>query len=116
MPAQLRELTIFLLMVFVSVTVSTPLFAQTFTSTNWPSYGGDAGGMRDSPLTQVNRDNVSKLKIAWIFHTGDVSDGKHGKQRTGFEATPILVDVTMFFSTGFNRAIALHPETGKQKW
>src|SRR5438045_7578483 len=33
--------------------------------------------------------NVSKLKVAWIFHTGDVSDGKHGKQRSGFEATQI---------------------------
>jgi quinoprotein glucose dehydrogenase len=33
----------------------------------WPSYGGDAGGMRYSPLTQINRDNVSRLKVAWGF-------------------------------------------------
>jgi quinoprotein glucose dehydrogenase len=72
--------------------------------------------MRYSPLTQVNRDNVSKLKVAWVFHTGDVSDGKHGKQRTGFETTPILVDGILFFTTGFNRVIAADPETGKQKW
>jgi glucose dehydrogenase len=37
----------------------------------WPSYGGDAGGMRYSPLTQINRDNVSRLKVAWVFHTED---------------------------------------------
>src|SRR6516225_8906282 len=92
------------------------LSGQTTPDPNWPYYGGDAGGMRYSPLTQVNRDNVSKLKVAWVFHTGDVSDGKHGKQRTGFETTPILVDGILFFTTGFNRVIAADPETGKQKW
>ena len=83
---------------------------------NWPYYGGDAGGMRYSLLTQINTRNVSKLKIAWVFHTADVSDGKHGKQRSGLETTPILVDDTLFLTTGFNRVIALDPGTGKQRW
>src|SRR5260370_22288129 len=30
---------------------------------SWPYYGHDAGGMRYSPLTQINRDNVSTLKV-----------------------------------------------------
>jgi quinoprotein glucose dehydrogenase len=72
--------------------------------------------MRYSPLTQINRDNVSKLKVAWIFHTGDISDGSGGRKRSGFEATPILVDGRLYFSTPFNRVIALSPETGKQLW
>jgi quinoprotein glucose dehydrogenase len=83
---------------------------------NWPYYGGDAGGMRYSPLTQINPGNVSKIKVAWVFHTEDVSDGKHGSQRSGFEATPILVDGMLFFTTGFNRVIAVSPETGKLQW
>jgi membrane-bound PQQ-dependent dehydrogenase (glucose/quinate/shikimate family) len=84
--------------------------------TDWPNYGNDPGGMRYSPLSQINRDNVSKLKLAWTFHTGDISDGTHNRRRTGFEATPILVDGTLFFTTGFNRVIALDPETGQQRW
>jgi quinoprotein glucose dehydrogenase len=72
--------------------------------------------MRYSPLAQINLDNVSRLKIAWVFHTGDVSDGKHGKQRSGFEATPILVDGRLIFTTGFNRVIAVAPETGGLEW
>jgi len=72
--------------------------------------------MRYSRLTQVNTQNVSKLKVAWIFHTGDVSDGKHGKQRSGFEATPILVDGLLIFTTGFNRVIAVNAETGTLQW
>ena len=72
--------------------------------------------MRYSRLTQFSPENVSKLKVAWIFHTGDVSDGKRGKQRSGFEATPILVDGLLIFTTGFNRVIAVNPETGEPRW
>lgn len=85
-------------------------------SDDWPYYGHDAGGMRYSPLAQINRDNVSELKIAWTFHTGDMSDGSGGRPRGGFETTPILVDGTLYLTTGFNRVIALDPETGKQRW
>ena len=83
---------------------------------NWPYYGHDAGGMRFSPLTEINRQNVSQVRLAWVFHTSDVSDGKHGRPRSGFETTPILVDGTLFITTGFNRVIALDPETGAQRW
>ncbi|HEX2466152.1 MAG TPA: hypothetical protein VHR17_16130, partial [Thermoanaerobaculia bacterium] len=37
----------------------------------WPSYGGDPGGMRYSPLTQIDRGNVDALEVAWTFHTGE---------------------------------------------
>jgi quinoprotein glucose dehydrogenase len=82
----------------------------------WPTYGNDPGGMRYSSLSQINRENVAKLKVAWIFHTGDVSDGTRDRKRSGFEATPILVDGMLYFTTPFNRVIALDPETGKQRW
>ena len=72
--------------------------------------------MRYSPLVQINRDNVSRLKIAWVFHTGDISDGKGSRKRSGFETTPILVDGSLYITTPFNRVIALDPETGKQRW
>jgi quinoprotein glucose dehydrogenase len=83
---------------------------------DWPSYGHDPGGMRYSPLMQINRDNVLQLKIAWIFHTGEISDGSGGRKRSGFETTPLVVDGTLYLTTPFNRVIALDPETGKQRW
>jgi quinoprotein glucose dehydrogenase len=82
----------------------------------WSSYGGDHGGSRFSPLAQINRTNVQQLKIAWIYHTGDVSDGANHPRRSGFETTPIMVDGTLYFSTAFNRVIALDPETGAARW
>src|ERR1700740_3315810 len=82
----------------------------------WQYYGHDAGGMRYSPLTQINRDNVAQLKVAWTFHTGDISDGHGDRKRSGFESTPLLVDGTLYLTTPFNRVIALNPETGEQRW
>jgi quinoprotein glucose dehydrogenase len=83
---------------------------------DWPSYGHDAGGMRHSPLTQVNRDNVGRLRVAWTYHTHDVSDGRNGISRSGFETTPLVVDGTLFLTTPFNRVIALDPESGRERW
>src|SRR6202795_4954561 len=83
---------------------------------DWPYYGHDAGGMRYSPLAQINRENVATLKVAWTFHVGDISDGSGGKKRSGLETTPILVDGTLYLTTAFNRVFAIDPETGKQRW
>src|SRR5579863_430418 len=83
---------------------------------DWPNYGNDPGGMRHSSLTQINRQNVANLKMAWVYHTGDVSDGSDGRKRSAFETTPLLVDGTLFLTTPFNRVIALEPTTGKAIW
>jgi quinoprotein glucose dehydrogenase len=83
---------------------------------DWPAYGGDAGGLRYSPLTQITPANVADLEVAWIYHHGDVSDGTHGISRTSFNATPIVADDTLYFCTGLNRVIALDPESGAKRW
>jgi quinoprotein glucose dehydrogenase len=85
-------------------------------SIEWPYYGNDRGGQRLSPLVQINRDNVSQLKVAWVYHTGDVSNGGKDRSRSGFENTPIVVDGVMYISTPFCRVIALDPETGRELW
>ena len=93
----------------------------------WGAYGGDPGGSRHSGLTQINRDNVSRLAVAWTYRTGDLSHPKGdqgpqegcGRCHTGkskFEATPILADGRLFLSTPLNRVVALDPETGRQLW
>ncbi len=84
--------------------------------TDWPAYGNDPGGMRYSPLRQIDASNVAKLHVAWTFHTHDVSDGSEGRRRSGLETTPILVDGTLYLTTAFNRVISLDPATGEQRW
>jgi len=89
------------------------VFAQ---NGEWRYYGGDAGGMKYSPLKQINTSNVGRLKVAWTFNTGEISDGKTLPVRSAFETTPIVVDGVLYLTTPFNRLIALDPETGAQKW
>jgi glucose dehydrogenase len=88
----------------------------TVSGQEWPSAGGDPGGTRNSSLSEINRLNVHLLRTAWIFHTGDVSDGTRWPTRSAFEATPLVVDGTMYVTTPFSRLIALDPETGKELW
>src|SRR6476661_7360949 len=48
----------------------------------WPTYGGDYGSQRHSPLTQITPQNVQRLSPQWAFQTDTL-----GK----FEATPIVL-------------------------
>src|SRR5512134_981543 len=82
----------------------------------WPFYGGDAGGSKYSALKQINRQNVTQLKVAWTYHTGEISDGSTLSVRTAFECTPLVVDGILYLSTPFGRAVALEAETGRELW
>jgi quinoprotein glucose dehydrogenase len=85
--------------------------------TGWASYGHDAGGSRYSTATQINRDSVAQLKVAWTYRTGALDQvGDDLKRNAAFEATPILVDGRLYLSTPFDHVIALEPETGKKIW
>lgn len=108
-------IVLFLLALFTSLRGPTSS-ATSSANDEWAFYGHDPGGMRFSPLTQINRENAATLKVAWTFHTGDTSEGGGRRKRSGFETTPLLVDGTIYFTTAFNRVIALDPATGKQLW
>jgi quinoprotein glucose dehydrogenase len=83
----------------------------------WIDYGGDRAGLRYAPLSDVTPENVRSLEIAWVHHSGDVSDGTGAIASTSaYELTPILVDATLYLCTPFNRVIALDPETGAERW
>jgi glucose dehydrogenase len=103
-------LALFVTTVFI-LTQSFTLAAQ-----QWPYYGGDQGGSKYSPLKQVDRENVGKLRVAWTYHTGDVSDGTYFPVRSSFECTPLVIGGTMYITTPFARVIALDAETGRQLW
>src|SRR5258707_2258469 len=80
----------------------------------WPAYAGDSGGSKYSRLKQIDRENVASLKLAWTFHTGDMSDGSEYPPRSAFEGTPLVVDGIMYLTTPFNRLIALDVENGNK--
>lgn len=78
---------------------------------DWPVYGHDAGGSRFSPLAAITRVNVKDLRLAWVYRTGDLMG-----DRSRFEATPLVVDASMYLSTPLGRVIALDPARGVERW
>ncbi len=82
----------------------------------WPAYGGDAGGTRYSPLTQITPANVAGLEVAWTFRTGELGAGVKDWTRSAFEATPILYAGALYFTTSATDVIAVDAVSGKLRW
>jgi quinoprotein glucose dehydrogenase len=84
----------------------------------WRSYGYDGKGGRFSPLGDIHTGNVSQLKVAWIFRTGELQkySGTRLAEKAAFEATPIMIGGTLFFSTPTSRVFAIDAQSGKLKW
>ncbi len=82
----------------------------------WTHYGGDAGGARYSSSTQIHRENVGKLTVAWRYSTGDMKSKPEAVRRSAGETTPILVEDSLVFCTPFNEIIAVDPGSGAEKW
>jgi len=80
---------------------------------DWPEWGAAKGGGRYSPLTQITRENVAALEVAWTFHTGHL----RGEDKyVVFQLSPLVVDGTMYLCTPYNEIVALDPETGRPLW
>ena len=77
---------------------------------DWPNVFNDKGGTRYSTLDQINRDNVSRLTVAWRYKTHDAHPG------STIECTPLVIDGVMYITTVTTKVVALHPDTGKEIW
>ncbi len=89
----------------------------------WPVYGGDPGGMKYSPLTQINPSNVHRLELAWTWETGEqpipVPRRAFRDQLVWpgpFQATPLMINDTLYLSTPYHRVVALDANTGRELW
>jgi quinoprotein glucose dehydrogenase len=83
---------------------------------DWPVYGGDAEGRRWSPLADVTRENVTRLREAWRIRTGDLDVDPPPPGHMAFQATPILVGGLLVLPTPLGRVLALDPATGAERW
>jgi quinoprotein glucose dehydrogenase len=78
----------------------------------WSNYAGTKDAARYSSSEIITRDNVSKLKIAWIYSSHD----KGVASKTQDECNPIMVDGILYGSTPKLKLFALDAKTGEQKW
>ena len=78
--------------------------------TDWSVYGGGPDNIHYSTLSQINRDNVESLHVAWTYDTGDAFPGSE------MECNPIIVHGILYATTPRLRLIALDAATGKLQW
>lgn len=83
------------------------LNAGTHNTAKWLMYGGNYANWRYSPLADINRGNVDKLRPAWVFQPGIVGQ---------FEASPVVVDGVMYVTAAYNNLFALDAKTGEMLW
>jgi quinohemoprotein ethanol dehydrogenase len=74
---------------------------------NWFTLGRDQNQTYYSPLVKIDAGNVSRLGFAWAYDLGTAR---------GQEATPIVVDGTMYTSGTWGYVYALDAATGKELW
>ncbi len=122
------------------------VLARGIAQTDWPMFGHDPGGMRYSPLKQINTKNVEQVKLAWQFDTaeenappatapitphansvpeaspaepsseGSAQAAARRPQPRLSESIPLVVGGVLYTSTGYNRVVALDAETGHKIW
>src|SRR5258707_6665180 len=98
-------------------TMMASLAAQTITSkdlldglanpSRWLTHSGDYYGQRFSPLTQITPATVGQLAAQWTFQSG---------VNNKFEASPIVIDGTLYVTGALNHAWAVDGRTGRQIW
>ena len=82
----------------------------------WDANGRDVQGSRYLPASEITRENVGRLEVAWTYRTGETEPRFATAKATAFEATPLVVDGTMYVGTPLGRVIALDPATGHERW
>ncbi|TVT48174.1 MAG: PQQ-binding-like beta-propeller repeat protein [Denitromonas halophila] len=75
---------------------------------NWPQYHRSSNAWRFSPLTEINKDTIKKLKVAWIHQPGNITHG--------LQATPIILDGVLYYISAFNNVWAVDAASGKTLW
>ncbi|NUS47296.1 MAG: PQQ-binding-like beta-propeller repeat protein [Gemmatimonadaceae bacterium] len=80
-------------------------------TSDWLATGADRGNTHYSPLSEIDRDNVAGLRVAWTYRTGDLPAG--GGQ---IQATPIIVGGILYTTTPGLAVVALRADSGTLLW
>ena len=84
----------------------------------WRNYFGEATGTKYSPLSQIHKDNVGELRVAWRWRSADRAlQLSNSLWRAGRnEETPLMINGVLYTVTGLGLVAALDPATGDTRW
>ncbi len=74
---------------------------------DWPVYGGQFANDHYSVLAQINRQNVGKLRRAWVFDTGE---------KGALQTSPLVIGHVLYAYTSTQKVMALDAASGKLLW
>jgi quinoprotein glucose dehydrogenase len=75
----------------------------------WPMHGG-VHNIRYSPLSQIDRTNVARLRVAWTYDSKDAFPGSE------MQSHPVVVDGTVYVTTPGMKVAAVDALTGTERW
>lgn len=96
---------------FALVLAVLPIFTHA-ADRDWSTYLGDPTSSHYSELKQINRRNVSKLEVAWVYNAGD---GRKDN-RSQIQCNPIIIDGVLYGTSPQLKLLALDAATGKERW
>jgi quinoprotein glucose dehydrogenase len=83
------------------------------TRTEWLNNRGDLASSSYAPLDQINRDNVSKLRVAWVWK----SDNYGPTPEYYYRANPVMADGVLYTTAGIRRdVVAIDATNGETLW
>jgi len=74
---------------------------------DWPIYLGGKERNLYSPLRQIHRGNVKRLKVVWMYDTGESAE---------YQANNLIIDGVLYTPTQSRRVVALDAATGRELW
>lgn len=80
---------------------------------NWSAYLGDKHSSQYTTLTQINKENVKDLQVAWEYRARDADLEKN---RTQIQCNPLVIDGILYGSSPRLKFFALDAQTGKELW
>jgi quinohemoprotein ethanol dehydrogenase len=74
---------------------------------NWASPGRTSNETRFSPLEEINRETIGRLRLAWSFDLGTVGSA---------HSTPLAIEGAIYVASGYTVVHAIDAKTGKSLW
>ena len=100
----------FILVIFCSIGIFS-CDSRKDANQSWETYQGDLGSNQYSSLSQINKNNVDQLDVAWVYQTGD-----NLNKQSQIQCNPIIIDDILYATSPNIKLIALRAGTGELLW